>query len=99
MAIHLGDRFTQRIEGAQLYFTHYALFEEPDDGIPAALYIDAATGAPTQELTLTTPINERVFTRRHPNPTELAAPSETSKLLPYFVEPPGFPPLPAPPQI
>ena len=26
----LGDHFTQQIDKAQLYFTHYALFEEPD---------------------------------------------------------------------
>jgi hypothetical protein len=94
-----GNKFVQKINEAEIYFTHYALFEEPDDDIPQAIYIDAATGQPTQELTLAEPISERVFTRKQPNPTELTAPTETSKLLPYFVEPPGFPPLPAPPQI
>jgi hypothetical protein len=96
MAIHLGDTFTQRIDSARIYFTHYALFEEPDAGIPAALYIDAATGAPTNELTLTPPVNQRVFTRVSPHAPNLTAPTETSPLLPYFVQPPGFPPLAAP---
>jgi hypothetical protein len=96
MAIQLGDTFTQRIDSARIYFTHYALFEEPDTGIPAALYIDAATGAPTSELTLTPPIVERVFTRVSPHAPNLTAPTDTSQLLPYFVQPPGFPPLAAP---
>src|SRR5438270_12410471 len=94
MALQLGDRFVQRIETARIYFTHYALFEEPDDNVPQAIYIDAATGQPTQELVLVPPVNQRVWSRNHPNPTDLAAASETSKLLPYFVDPPGFPNLP-----
>jgi hypothetical protein len=95
----LGDKFAQRVDNCRIYFTHYALFEEPDDGIPAAIYIDAATGAPTQELLLTPPINERVFTHQHGNGSQITAPSETSKFLPYAVSPPGFPPTPAPPQV
>jgi hypothetical protein len=86
--------FVQRIDEAHIYFTHYALFQEPDPGIPPALYIDAATGQLTQELVLTPPINQRLFTRGHGG--QYVAPSETSKLLPYFVSPPGFPPLPTP---
>jgi hypothetical protein len=93
----LGDKFAQRVDNCQIYFTHYALFEEPDPGIPAAVFIDAATGAPTQELVLTAPLNERVFGNRHGN--QYTAPSETSKFLPYGVSPPGFPPTPAPPQV
>jgi hypothetical protein len=94
-----GNKFAQKVNEAEVYFTHYALFEEPDDAVPAAVYIDAATGAPTQELTLNAPIYERVFTRSQPNPTELTAPTQASPFLPYFVDPPGFPPLPPPDQI
>jgi hypothetical protein len=93
---HLGDRFAQRIDEAHVYFTHYALFQEPDPGVPAALYLDAATQQQTTELVLTAPINQRVFTRQHPDRTRLTAPPSTSKLLPYVVSPPGFPPLPTP---
>jgi hypothetical protein len=89
-----GDHaLVQSIDGARLYMTHYALFEEPDPNVPPALYFDAATGAPTDELTLVPPLSQRVFARRR---GRLSAPSDTSKLLPYVVEPPGFPPLPAP---
>ncbi len=90
-----GDRtLVQTIDEAQLYMTHYALFEEPDPNVPNAIYLDAATGAPTNEFDLVAPLSSRTFTRdRH---HQLSAPSETSKLLPYFVSPPGFPPLPAP---
>ncbi len=70
----LGKQFVQQIDQAQLYFTHYALFEEPDPGVPSALYVDATTGKPTQELVLTAPVNHRVFTRQDPNPHALTAP-------------------------
>jgi hypothetical protein len=101
MPPHFGNKFTQKVNEAQIYFTHYALFEEPDDSVPAGVYIDAATGAPTQELVLTAPIYQRVWTRNQPpgDPNNITTPTEASRTLPYFVDPPGFPPLPAPPQI
>jgi hypothetical protein len=88
------DKFAQKVEESKIYFTHYALFEEPDGNVPAALYIDAATGQPTQELTLNPPIYERVFTRQ--SGQLYSAPTLASGTLPYFVDPPGFPPLPPP---
>jgi hypothetical protein len=91
---HDWNKFAQKIEKSQVYFTHYALFEEPDENVPAGLYIDAATGQPTQELTLTPPIYERVFTRDQQG--RYTAPTLPSGTLPYFVDPPGFPPMPAP---
>src|SRR5262245_11534506 len=96
---NLGDKFVQRIDEVAIYFTYYALFEEPDEDIPQAIYIDAATGMPTNEMVLNPPVNQRSFTRTQPNPTVYQAPAETSGPLPYFVEPPGFPPLPAPPEV
>jgi len=54
-ALHLGDRFVQEIDHAELYMTHYAFFQEPDPGIVPGIYIDAATGQPTDELLLTPP--------------------------------------------
>jgi hypothetical protein len=88
------DRLVQVVDEAQLYMTHYALFEEPDPNVPPALYFDAATGAPTSELSLAPPLLSRAFRRARRG--ELIAPPTASKLLPYVVEPPGFPPLPAP---
>jgi hypothetical protein len=99
MPIHLGDTFTQLINKTEHYFTHYAQFEEPDDNVPNAIYIDATTGQPTQELSLVAPLNLRNWTRTHHGEDKITAPTETSKLLPYFVDPPGFPPLPPPPQV
>ena len=98
-ALHLGDRFVQRVDSAELYMTHYALFEEPDPGIAPAIYIDAATGQPTSELVLSAPLVSHRFQAAGRNPTVLAGTSDTSKMLPYVVEPPGFPPTPPPPQI
>jgi hypothetical protein len=93
----LGHRFVQVVNGARLYMTHYALFEEPDPNVPQALYFDAATGLPTQELFLAPPLTQRSFSRAR-GPV-LSAPPETSKLLPYVVSPPGFPPQPPPDQL
>jgi hypothetical protein len=98
-ALHLGDRFVQQVDHAELYMTHYALFEEPDPGIVQGIYIDAATGQPTNELFLTPPLVRHAFRRAGRNPTELVGTSDTSKLLPYIVEPPGFPPQAPPPPI
>src|SRR5689334_11814136 len=50
-----GSGFVQQVNHVRLYMTHYALFEEPDPNIPAGIYIDAATGTPTNELTLALP--------------------------------------------
>src|SRR5262245_21765781 len=57
------NRFTQTINEVRLYFTYYAFFEEPDDGIPPALYFDALTGQPTDALTLIPPVGQRSLSR------------------------------------
>jgi hypothetical protein len=78
---------------------HYALFEEPDDNVPSGIYIDAATGQSTDELILTPPCESFVFVSTG-NPTKFeATASAPVKQLPYFVNPPGFPNLPAPAQV
>lgn len=92
----LGRNFQQQIRGASLYMTHYALFEEPDPKVPAAVYIDAQTGQPTTELQLAAPLSQRCFTRGRGDDGDYAAPADTSKLLPYVVSPPGFPALAVP---
>ncbi|HKW98796.1 MAG TPA: hypothetical protein VJN43_13745 [Bryobacteraceae bacterium] len=98
--VFIRSGFVQRVDHVRLYMTHYALFEEPDPSIPPGIYIDAATGAPTNELILTPPCETFGFRPTRPNPTEYAAAwSAPVKLLPYVVEPPGFPHLPAPAQV
>ena len=99
MPIQLGDHFTQVVNKTKLYFTHYALFEEPDDNVPDAVYVDAATGQPTQELEIVAPIYQRAWSRKAAPKKDVTAPTQPSGRLPYFVDPPGFPPLPAPPQV
>jgi hypothetical protein len=89
------DSLVQVVDRAKLYMTHYAFFEEPDPNVPAATYFDAATGQPTSELELAAPLQEIRW--RHGR--QLTAAPGSSKPLPYFVDPPGFPPLPAPPEI
>lgn len=96
-AENFGTNIVQTIDDIQLYMTHYAFFTEPDLKVPPAIYIDAATGMPTNELLLTPPLSQRTLQRSQPNRTDLTGPGEVSKVLPYVVEPPGFPPLPAPP--
>jgi hypothetical protein len=95
-AEQFGPTIVQTIDEVQLYMTHYAFFEEPDPNVPPAIYIDAATGMPTNELLLTPALSQRTLQRIRPNRTELTGNGEVSKVLPYVVEPPGFPPLPAP---
>jgi len=96
----VGQSFVQRVDHVRLYMTHYALFEEPDPGVPAGIYIDAATGMPTGELFLTPPCETFSFAPTDPNPTRYVATSSAPvKQLPYVVEPPGFPPLPPPPEV
>ena len=98
--VFVGRKFVQQANRVRLYMRHYALFEEPDPGIPPGIYIDAATGQPTDELTLIPPCESFVFAPTTPNPTEyVTASSAPVKQLPYVVSPPGFPPLPAPPQV
>src|ERR1051325_11176653 len=75
--------------------THYALFEEPDPIVPAALYFNEL-GQPTNELTLLPPVNRRLFLPSPRHATLPTAPGETSPSLPYFVDPPNFPPVPTP---
>ncbi|HKE25276.1 MAG TPA: hypothetical protein VKB88_23115 [Bryobacteraceae bacterium] len=96
----VGRSFTQQATHLRLYMRHYALFEEPDPGVPPAIYIDAATGMPTEELILIPPCESIAFTPAGPNPTEYtAAPPTSFSQLPYVVSPPGFPPMPAPAQV
>jgi hypothetical protein len=96
----VGRRFTQQATHVRLYMTHYALFEEPDPAVPPAIYIDAATGTPTDDLTLSPPVESFGFAPSGPNPTDYVAVSSAPvKQLPYVVSPPGFPPLPAPPEV
>src|SRR5262249_29272594 len=96
----VGRSFAQQATHVRLYMRHYALFEEPDPGIPPGIYIDAATGLPTDELTLVPPCESYVFAPAGPNPTEyVAASSAPVKQLPYDVSPPGFPPELVPPEV
>ena len=96
----VGRSFVQQATHLRLYMRHYALFEVPDPGVPPAVYIDAATGMPTNELTLSPPLESFNFAPTAPNPTDYVAISAAPiKQLPYVVSPPGFPPLPAPPQV
>jgi hypothetical protein len=97
-SIH-GSTVVQSINEAHLYMTHYAEFEEPDPGIPNALYIDAATGAPTNELSVHAPLYTRTFTRSSVNPTSLTAPALSTPFLPYGISPPNFTGLPTPPAV
>jgi len=94
-----GDSFVQQVNHVRLYMRHYALFEEPDPGVPPGIYIDAATGQPTDELILTPPCETLLF-RRTGNRTEFeATDSGPVKPLPYFVDPPGLPNVPAPAEV
>jgi hypothetical protein len=96
----VGRSFVQQVASTRLYMRHYALFEEPDPGVPPAIYIDAASGMPTNELTLSPPCETFSFAPTGPNPTNYVVVSaEPVKQLPYVVSPPGFPPLPAPPEV
>jgi hypothetical protein len=94
-----GTTVVQNVRETRLYMTHYAEFEEPDPGIPNALYIDAATGAPTNELFIQAPLYTRTFTRSNTNPASLTAPAANSPFLPYVISPPGFSGLPTPPEV
>src|SRR5689334_4582746 len=95
-----GNSFVLQANRVRLYMTHYALFDEPDPNVPPGIYIDAATGLPTDELTLTPPCEGLTFGSSGHNPTQYTATASSPvKQLPYFVSPPGFPPLPAPPEV
>lgn len=97
--VSAGRGFGQQVTHLQLYIRHYALFEEPDPGVPPAIYIDAATGMPTNELMLSLPCESFSFAPMGPNPTKYVAVSAAPiKQLPYVISP-GFPPLPAPPEV
>jgi hypothetical protein len=94
-----GASFVQQVNHIRLYMRHYALFEEPDPDVPPGIYIDAATGQPTNELILTPPCESFLFVRTS-DPTEFeATASAPVKPLPYFVNPPGFPDSPAPAEV
>jgi hypothetical protein len=95
-----GASFVQQVNQVRLYMRHYALFEEPDPNVPPGIYIDAATGQPTNELILIPPCETFLFRRTRHNPTEFAGTASAPvKQLPYFVDPPGFPNLPAPAEV
>lgn len=96
----VGRSFVQQATHLHLYIRRYALFEEPDSGVPPAIYIDAATGMPTNELILSLPVESFSFAPMGPNPTKFVAVSAAPiKQLPYVISPPGFPPLPAPTEV
>lgn len=80
---------TQVINEIQMYVTHYSLFEEPDAGIPAVLYIDAATGKPEPSMNLAPPIATQVFARHG---HELGQLSANFKTMPYAIAPFGLAP-------
>jgi len=101
-----ADRFTQQINEVQLYMTYYAFFEEPDDDIPPAIYFDALTGQPTNELALTSPVGQRSWYRPYSGQDEddmLGAGSDFYKPnLPYILgrgNSPDFPTLVPPPLV
>jgi hypothetical protein len=98
--LSVGRSFVQQATHVRLYIRHYALFEEPDPAVPQAIYIDAATGMPTNELILSLPCESFSFAPMEPNPTRyLAVSAAPIKQLPYVIVPPGFPQLPAPPEV
>jgi len=95
--LSVGRSFVQQATHLRFYIRHYALFEEPDPVVPQAIYIDAATGMPTNELILSLPYESFSFAPMGPNPTHYVAVSAAPiKQLPYVIVPPGFPQLPAP---
>lgn len=97
-------RITQMINEVRLYMTHYAFFEEPDDDIPPALYFDALTGQPTNELLLGAPVGQRIWLRPGPEQAQFVA-SEVDFYkpnLPYILgrgNAPDFPKLVPSPQV
>jgi len=98
------NRFTQTINEVRLYMTYYAFFEEPDDDIPPALYFDALTGQPTNELTLIPPVGQRNWLRPNPSQAQFVASQLDSYKpnLPYILgrgNSPDFPKLVPPPQV
>jgi hypothetical protein len=98
--LSVGRSFVQQATHVRLYIRHYALFEEPDPVVPQAIYIDTATGMPTNELILLPPCETFSFAQIGPNPTHYVAVSAAPvKQLPYVIVPPGFPQLPAPPEV
>lgn len=93
-------RFSTHVHEVCLYMTHYAYFEEPDDDVPPAIYVDVLTGGVTGLMNLTAPVVEQHFERAAPGHANLVSVGpETSKIMPYLLSPPGFPALPAPPPV
>jgi hypothetical protein len=95
-----ASRFSTHVHEVCLYMTHYAYFEEPDDDVPPAIYLDVLTGGVTNLMNLSAPVMEQHFARDVPDRANLVsvAPA-TSKIMPYLLAPPGFPALPAPPAV
>jgi hypothetical protein len=99
-----SNRFIQQINEVRLYMTYYAFFEEPDDGIPPALYFDALTGQPTDALTLIPPVGQRSLSRPEDDQGGMITSSADfyKPNLPYILgrgNSPDFPTLVPPPQV
>ncbi len=81
---------TQIISTSSMYLTHYALFEEPDDGVPKALYLDP-TKVLNFSLDLTSPIGVQHFSGPNNN---LTGGWNHFKQMTYGIAPAGLvPPL------
>jgi hypothetical protein len=93
--------FTQRVDGSQMYVTHYAFFAEPDPGIPQGLWL-VPTGDPNEPFVpdttvdLLPPIAERTFKRTAPGPW-LTQTGEVTNLMPYSISPVPLASAPQPP--
>jgi len=86
---------TQIISSTQMYLDHYAYFEEPDDDLPRAIYLDGDTKMPSLSLDLFSPVAVQHFSRKGDN---LVLGSRYFKTMPYQIEPAAFP-APIPPQV
>lgn len=86
---------TQIINATQMYLDHYALFEEPDHGIPSALWISGATKLPDFTWSLHAPIAVQHFSQSGATLTET---SRFFKTMAYQIAPAGLAP-PIPPQV
>jgi hypothetical protein len=83
---------TQIISETQMYLDHYALFEEPDDELPTAIYIDPDTKLPDLSLDLVKPVGMQHFRKVG---DALTLEWRWFKTLPYLIEPAGLvPPIP-----
>ncbi len=85
---------TQIIDETEMYLTHYSQFEEPDPGIPVAIYLDQSRVIdPT--LDLVKPVAIQHFHGPH---HALTGNGSYFKVMPYGIAPVGLTP-PLPPQV